>query len=69
MAEFRGGSATVATYPAAKKVLLDKYAEIALFDANENDRHIDGDKQKAAASSRSSAPTWTSRSGSSRRHC
>ena len=49
MAEFRGGSATVATYPAAKKVLLDKYAEIALFDANENDRHIDGDKQKAAA--------------------
>lgn len=49
MAEFRGGSATIATYPAAKKVLLDKYAEIALFDANENDRHIDGDKQKAAA--------------------
>ena len=28
------------SYPASKKVLVDKYAEIALFDANQNNADI-----------------------------
>ena len=33
-------SQSLPTYPASKKVLVDKYAEIALFDAGENQRAI-----------------------------
>ena len=33
-------SQSLPTYPASKKVLVDKYAEIALYDANENQRQI-----------------------------
>ena len=33
-------SQSLPTYPASKKVLVDRYAEIALFDAEENQREI-----------------------------
>ena len=33
-------SRSLPTHPAAKKVLVDKYAEIALYDADENQREI-----------------------------
>ena len=39
-ADAPGFNMTLPTHPAAKKVLVDKYAEIALFDAEQNQKEI-----------------------------
>ena len=39
-ADAPGFSQSLPTHPAAKKVLVDKYAEIALFDADQNQQEI-----------------------------
>ena len=39
-ADAPGFSRSLPTHPAAKKVLVDKYAEIALFDAEQNQKEI-----------------------------